>query len=299
MKQHKKIWGFIIILLLIGIGLAGYHRYTRQVNAKHYINSSTPTIFVHGWGSSYRAETQMVNAAKKAGASNSIIRANVSKGGQVKLIGTIAKNAKNPIVEVNLVNNKSANYKKPNDPKYVEEYHQSGIYIKNVVLALQKRYHIHKVNFVGHSMGNLLIAYYLADNANNQRLPKLAHQVVIAGHFNGLMMEDPRSKQAKVNRKTGKPSIMLPEYKGILSLRQTYPRTARVMNIYGDIKDGSHSDSQVPVNSAKSYKYLVGKRAKSYVEHEITGKGAKHSNLHENKQVDQYLINFLWGKGQN
>ncbi|WP_295730439.1 alpha/beta hydrolase [uncultured Limosilactobacillus sp.] len=299
MKQHKKLWDTVIALVVIVIGVFGYRGYARHANAHRYINSSTPSVFVHGWGSSYRAETQMANAAKNAGASNSIIRADVSKNGKVKLIGTIKKNAQNPIVEVNLENNKSANYKKPNDPEYVAEYHRSGIYIKNVVLALQKRYHVKKINFVGHSMGNLLIAYYLADNANNKRLPQLEHQVVIAGHYNGLTMEDPRSMKSKVNSKTGKPSIMLPEYKGILSLRQTYPKTAKVMNIYGDIKDGSHSDSQVPVNSAKSYKYLVGNRANSYVEHEITGKSGKHGNLHENKQVDQYLINFLWSKAQN
>ena len=48
------------------------------------------------------------------------------------------------------------------------------------------------------------------------------------------------------------------------------------------------------VASAQSYKYLINGRAKSYREVEIKGKNAQHSKLHENKEVDKLLINFLW-----
>ena len=55
----------------------------------------------HGGGSSYHAEEHMVNAAKKAGATKTILRANVDKNGKVTLHGTMHKNSINPIVEVN------------------------------------------------------------------------------------------------------------------------------------------------------------------------------------------------------
>ncbi len=299
MKKRNIITAVLILLVVIIVSSFSFSKFNANKQSQKYINSSTPTIFVHGWGSSYHAEEKMVDAAKKAGATNSVIRAEVSPSGKVKLVGTIKQNAKNPIVEVNLQNNKAANYKRPNDPEYVREYHHGGEYVRNVVLALQKQYKVKKINFVGHSMGNLQIAYYIADNANNKSLPKVAHQVVIAGHFNGLRMEDPRSKEAKLSAKTGKPNIMLPEYRGILSLRRTYPTAAKVLNIYGDVGNGTHSDTQVPVNSAKSYRYLVGKRAKSYQEKEIYGKKAQHSRLHNNAQVNRLLINFLWGRKDN
>lgn len=63
--------------------------------------TSTPTLFFHGGGSSYHAEEHMVDAAKKAGVTESVIRAEVSKTGKVTLVGTWAKDAKNPICEVN------------------------------------------------------------------------------------------------------------------------------------------------------------------------------------------------------
>lgn len=66
-----------------------------------------PTFFFHGWGSSVNAEKHMANAAKKAGATNTIVQADVSKNGTVKLNGTIPKSAKNPIIEVNLEDNQS------------------------------------------------------------------------------------------------------------------------------------------------------------------------------------------------
>lgn len=59
---------------------------------------------------------------------------------------------------------------------------------------------------------------------------------------------------------------MDPTYQELLSLRKTFPRETKVLNIYGDLGDGSHSDGDVPVNSAKALKYLLAGRAKSYRE---------------------------------
>lgn len=54
------------------------------------------------------------------------------------------------------------------------------------------------------------------------------------------------------------------DYKQLMKLRQTYPKTASVMNIHGDLQDGTHSDKDVTIHSAKSLKYLVFPRAKHY-----------------------------------
>ncbi|MCT6902010.1 MAG: alpha/beta hydrolase, partial [Lactobacillus sp.] len=81
-------------------------------------------------------------------------------------------------------------------------------------------------------------------------------------------------------------------YRALLNLRKKFPQKAAVLNIYGDM--GSGSDGDVTVNSARSYRYLVSKRARSYQEKEIRGPRAQHSKLHENTQVDRLLVNFLW-----
>lgn len=72
--------------------------------------------------------------------------------------------------------------------------------------------------------------------------------------------------------------------------RTNYPQgQVAVLNIIGNI--GGHTDGTVPNASSLSLKYLVGNRAKSYrVLKKITGKNARNSKLHDNKQVDQVPV---------
>ena len=275
----------IIVILLLGIYFLK-NNYQKENGAS--IRIDTPTLFVHGWGSSYHAEESMVAYAQKHHATNSVIRADVSSTGKVTLIGTIKKRAKNPIVEVNLQNNKSIFAGTNNQ---IATMNKSSNYIKDVIIALQKRYHFKRINLVGHSMGNLQIAYYLHNNATNSHMPHLNKQVSIAGHYNGYIGEQGAPNKTVLNR-AGKPQKMSAGYRELLSLRKNFPQNAEVLNIFGDT--GTGSDGDVTVNSARSYRYLVGKRARSYQEKEIRGSKAQHSKLHENTQVDRLLVNFLW-----
>ena len=146
---------------------------------------------------------------------------------------------------------------------------------------------------VGHSMGNMVITLYLVNNANDKKLPQLKKQVDIAGHFDGILGYD-QPAGLSINQKTGEPNKMTDSFKELLKLRQVYPRQAAVLNLYGDIGNGS--DGRVANISSETLKYLVSGRAKSYQAHRFTGKQAQHSKLHSNAQVDRYLIDFLWRK---
>ena len=285
-KRKAILFSTLIIVILLSSIYFLKNNYQKENGAS--IRIDTPTLFVHGWGSSYHAEESMVAYAQKHHATNSVIRADVSSTGKVTLIGTIKKRAKNPIVEVNLQNNKSIFAGTNNQ---IATMNKSSNYIKDVIIALQKRYHFKRINLVGHSMGNLQIAYYLHNNATNSHMPHLNKQVSIAGHYNGYIGEQGAPNKTVLNR-AGKPQKMSAGYRGLLSLRKKFPQNTDVLNIYGDM--GSGSDGDVTVNSARSYRYLVSKRARSYQEKEIRGPRAQHSKLHENTQVDRLLVNFLW-----
>lgn len=227
----------------------------------------------------------MVNAAKEAGATNTVVRAMVAKNGRVKLVGQIKKGAVNPIVEVNYANNAELDFNK------------HGQWAKNVVVALQKQYHFTSFNMVGHSLGNISLIYYSLQNSHNQRLPKLRKQVDIAGHFAGLNFKGvPASVRQPAGLKLaadGKPNHMNATYRQMTKLRRVLPKNqVAVLNLYGNI--GGHTDGTVPNVASLSLKYLVAPRAKSYREQEFTGKLARHSKLHENPRVDRTLIKFLW-----
>lgn len=286
-KKHKTIIAGTLLLVLLLLAVYIFKNNYQKENGAS-IRIATPTLFVHGWGSSYHAEESMVAYAQKSHATNSVIRADVSPAGKVTLLGTIKKRAKNPIVEVNLQNNKSIFAGLSNQTSATNK---SSNYIKDVITTLQKRYRFNRINLVGHSMGNLQIAYYLRNNATNAHMPHLNKQVSIAGHYNGYVGEQGAPNKTVLNC-AGKPQKMSAGYRGLLSLRKKFPQKAAVLNIYGDT--GSGSDGDVTVNSARSYRYLVSKRARSYQEKEIRGPRAQHSKLHENTQVDRLLVNFLW-----
>jgi uncharacterized alpha/beta hydrolase family protein len=164
MKNNKNRRMVIMIAIICVLVLAGtwlVRAQARQLNSTKYVQSTTPTLFFHGFGSSANAEDHMAKAAQKAGVTKTIIRANVTKQGTVNLVGTIKKGAINPIVEVNFADNRNP------------DYQVDARYAKNVVVALQERYGFKEMNMVGHSMGNMAITFYLVNNANDKKLPQL------------------------------------------------------------------------------------------------------------------------------
>lgn len=99
----------------------------RDNASQQYEKTKVPTLFLHGYGSSHRAEEHMTQAIVKAGVTQNVIRATVSKDGTVKLQGALPQSAYNPLVEVEFEDNKNANYR------------QNGVWLKNVLVKLQKR----------------------------------------------------------------------------------------------------------------------------------------------------------------
>ena len=256
---------------------------TKGLNSRDYIQSSTPTLFFHGYGSSANAEKHMVEAARQAGVTQTIITATVDSHAQVTLKGDIPKDAVNPIVMVEFEDNRNANYA------------QDGEYAAAVVRELQVRYGFKKMNFVAHSMGNMSILFYLLEHAQNEELPQLQKQVNIANHVNGLEGMDLPANLTILDSQMGQPSAMSDSYQKLLGLREIYPQDqVDVLNIYGDFKN--ESDGSVLNVSSRSLKYLVIDNAKSYQEKRVSGPLAQHSQLHENPEVDRLLIDFLWGK---
>ena len=286
MKKKALIFSLLAMLGLVGVG--GWYfisqNQTQAVKAearKTFIQSSRPTIFFHGWGSSSRAERHMANAAKDAGVTKTIIDAKVDKDGRVTLDGSIPKGAINPIVLVNFDNNRGASTRDQGDYAYA------------VVKALQDTYGIKEMNMVAHSYGNVTIVYYMLQHGSDTSLPKLVKQVDIAGHFNGIIgIDEPENITLDDE---GKPSSMRESYQELLSLGNHYPQgQVEILNIYGNT--GKGSDERVTNLSSQSLGYLLKAQVKSYQEKEITGPNGQHSKLHETALVDKPLIAFLWGK---
>lgn len=154
---------FVYVLLAVVLILAGFtwmkQSATTSLNTKDYVQSTTPTLFFHGYASSANAEKHMTNAAVKVGVTKTVIRADVDRDGKVSLTGDIPKGAINPIVQVQYADNRN--------PK------KTGEYAKAVVDKLQSTYGFKKMNMVGHSMGNMSILNYVLENSTDEKAHRL------------------------------------------------------------------------------------------------------------------------------
>lgn len=283
MRFKKGIWFSLIMGLLI---LSGCSRASNQPTKdvhQSYGASYVPTLFFHGYGSSANAEMHMINAAKSAGVTRTVLRATVAQDGHVTWRGQFKPGDHHPLVAVQFTDNRNS------------DYPQDATWAKHVITGLQKSYHVTKFNVVGHSMGNMAIVYYLLANGQNRHLPQLQKEVDIAGHFNGILGVNDEPNRMTLSA-TGKPNKMDHNYQQLLALRQRFPRQVQVLNIFGDLNNGTHSDGRVSNASSQSLKYLVKQRAATYQEHRIVGTEAQHSKLHDNAQVDRLLIQFLWDR---
>ena len=274
-------------LLMAGATVAGtVQQNWAALKSPAKLSTATPTIFVHGMPSSYHSEIKMVRSLIDAGITtpDNVVLATVTNDGQVTFNHYLPAHPHNPIIEVNLQNS------------HERDNHISAAWIKNVVVALQWQYHFSRVNFVSHSSGPLLILCYIMDNANDPQLPRVARLVSLGGAFNGALGKRDRPNTMQLAPDGLPVTRQVKEYRELLPLHGSFPRHIQVLNLYGDLQDGSNSDGRVANNSSRAMRYLVASRARSYREVRVTGAKADHSGLHNNKKVDFYLIRFLYGQ---
>ncbi|PTF74262.1 alpha/beta hydrolase [Staphylococcus chromogenes] len=286
----KRIIGLLILIItvliiaVVVVSLFQKRSHWEEQNKKQYVQEPTPTLFLHGYGGTKNSMKYLINQAEARGVTKDIVVAHVSRDGEVTFDGKISKGATNPIVQIVLDDNTQG------------DLNENALWIRQVLEKLQKDYHVKQFNFVAHSMGNVSFAQYMIDYGRDASLPQLKKEVNLAGTFNGVLGMNEEVNEIQVDR-NGKPSDMNPPYQEFMQLKSIYKdKNIDVLNMYGDLLDGTHSDGRVSNSSSKSLKYLLGDSPKSYQEVKYEGKEAQHSALHENEEVAQQMIRFLWEK---
>ncbi|MFT8845012.1 MAG: alpha/beta hydrolase, partial [Schleiferilactobacillus harbinensis] len=64
MQKRTKLLIVSLSAVIIVLALGGIWFRQRSAGQVQYARTTTPTLFLHGWGSSYHAEEHMTNAAK-------------------------------------------------------------------------------------------------------------------------------------------------------------------------------------------------------------------------------------------
>lgn len=299
-----RLWhtiGILALIVFFFVGAfvwAGHIYQQRHDRTKNYQKTATPTLLMHGWSSSLHAEEPLIKTAVAQRIATEAMVIHVTKTGQLQVEGKLTKRKNNPLVLIQFDNNRVG------EVRYAQG-------LLRIVKYLQRKYEMKEFNVVGHSMGAYAWVYYALKWGASPQLPRLNKMVVLAGPYDGIMNKGHANQPlngplvglwddaAHANRlgKNGRPKIIHPEYQRLLKHRDSFPRQVHVLNIYGDLDDGSASDGLVTVPSVRSLRYLVEDRARSYQEYKISGNLGQHSRLHiDNPEVTEQLTNYLWRK---
>ncbi|WEV45782.1 alpha/beta hydrolase [Streptococcaceae bacterium ESL0687] len=278
--MKKFLLPLLVSCLLILLAYVGYFHYKKS----SYVYDPVPTFYFHGYSGTANSTSSMISYAKKNYGAHKVLTATVSSSGSVKLSGSWDEGTDKPLIQVIVEDNIST------------DMDMLAIWYSNVIEKVKSEHDFESYNTVAHSMGNSGIQYLLIREATNADFPKLNREVVLAAPINGDISLDDHENANSLGE-DGYPKIVNKNYEYYIANIDSFPKNQiDILNIYGNLEDGSDSDGSVTTVAAKSLKYLANKYAKSYEEVEIKGEDAQHSKLHENSQVDKLIGDFLWQK---
>ncbi|GAF41400.1 hypothetical protein FC83_GL002273 [Agrilactobacillus composti DSM 18527 = JCM 14202] len=249
-----------------------------------YNFTATPTVFVHGYHGSFKSERDMMTDIEKMGLGQHELTVTVSPKGKLSFQGHLDTQHHNPLIGVVFQDNTAG------EMAY-------ALWLAKVMRALKRDYHVVQYNAVGHSMGAVAWVLYAQQEQDVGAVPIMAKLVTIAGPFDGILGFGDQVRRNYFLNSQAKPRYQTKLFREMRLNGPRFPTRVPVLNIYGDLNDGTNSDGVVSVVSARSLRYLIKPYAKSYQTVLVTGPNAQHSALHRhNLQVSQAIMNFLWHK---
>lgn len=273
---------FCMSFLLLLTGCNAPKQLLKKAPANANFNN-IPTIFLHGYGGNAGSMQSIINSIESNNFGTAVEVIHVRTNQTLATSGTLTAKLNNPLI--NVVFDDSTN----GNPK------RNATALKAIIETLYQQHHFDRFNIVAHSMGNSTLAEYLLKYHNDKTLPTLNKYVALANVSNSFIggnSGDSNAAKSPLNS-GGQPTIMSNNFKSFKKLHTSFPQGAKVLNIFGNLDDGSNSDGRVPINSAQSLKYLTH-RAKSYREIEFHGNMAQHSKLRQNSAVQKATIQFLF-----
>ncbi len=241
-----------------------------------------PTLFIHGYEGTDYTFNGMLSRFEDEGYGEKQLTLTIQPDGSISETGNWQNDSAVPFIQVLFADNKN------------NEWNQAD-WIKAILVYLKTTYQIEEVNLVGHSMGGVSSFRYLVAYGNEKTQPVVKNFVSIGAPFNDFVTGN--ENQTLEDLKQNGPLVLSGRYSEFSTAIQHYPASTDMLNIVGDIEDGSKSDGTVSLSSSLSIGYLMQSNRRTYHEEIINGKKASHSQLHENETVDEWVIEFLkWRK---
>ncbi len=284
MKRIYWLLGPMLLVIGLLLGFLAQKVDQKQRLAQTYQFTATPTVFVHGYHGSFKSEQNMMADIENRGLGQHQLTVTVSPKGKLSFQGHLDTKDHNPLIGVVFQDNTAGEM-------------ADALWLAKVMRVLKKDYHVVQYNAVGHSMGAVAWVLYAQQVQAVSAVPIMVKLVTIAGPFDGILGFGDEVKRNYFLNAQEKPRYQTRLFRQMKVNGPRFPPRVPVLNIYGDLNDGTNSDGVVSVVSARSLSYLLKPYALSYQEVLITGPKAQHSALHHhNPQVSQAIMNFLWHK---
>ncbi|MDT2771002.1 alpha/beta hydrolase [Enterococcus pseudoavium] len=245
----------------------------------HY--SNVPTVFIHGYEGNSFSFGPLLRRLERADIAKRELTIVVQADGQLSVEGKLENNHDNPTIMVLFAKD------------VTDEITQSQWIDKVMRYLYQQK--ISRVNLVSHSMGGVSALRYLLEYAGD-KTPLTERFVTIAAPFNDLeIAEDTEDIFAYELTENG-PNGETPIYQYFDRAMNKLPANLRVLDVAGDLEDGTESDGVVSIHSAFALRLLFQKHAKSYREVTVKGNSGGHSAITKSDQLEAELVRFIWQK---
>lgn len=283
MKKLAKLFVlFLAFLSVIGLVYYAQIRYfssgalTKQKGVRY---TNTPTVFIHGYQGSSLSFGPLLKQLESENIAKREMTIVVKPDGKLSVEGKLTSNHANPTIMVLF------------SEDVTDEIQQSQ-WIEKVMRYLYQQ-HVTTVNLVAHSMGGVSALRYLLEYAGS-KVPRVAKLVTIAAPFNDLEIAEDTEEVFAYELTEDGPSGRTPIYDYFDRAMNQLPNNLAILNVSGDLQDGSESDGSVSVHSAFSLRFLLQKHTKNYQEVLIKGRSGGHSAITRSRQLRNDLTAFLW-----
>ncbi|ANZ63627.1 hypothetical protein AYR62_05660 [Secundilactobacillus paracollinoides] len=278
--MKKRLWVIAVTILIM---MVGFSQFTdgKQASVKRPLRA-VATLYIHGHHADPGAMNFLMASAAWEDNDHFVVTATVSPKGKVHLSGKWPAGTKHPMVKVLFQNNRTRNYR------------LLRVWLHNVLVTLHHRYGIKRFNVVAHSLGNAAVMNYELANGHKRGLPRLHKYVAIAGNFDGIPGRH-KHQHPNYTMADGLPHWRAPWFKYAYRHRSQFNmRQASILNIYGNLRNGTHSDGKILNASTKSLKPLIQGHIGHYETQEFVGKNVQHRHLRENPRVASRVNRFLF-----
>lgn len=260
---------FVIVFVLVLI--YGTIIYTPNVSkSEEYLES--PTVFIHGYKGTYNSFGNMLKRYENEYRwGRKAFVYHVSSEGKIRVTQLKQRRGEPVYIQVIFENNRAS-------------FADNAKWLAQVLHHMKENYEMDSINLVGHSMGGIISVKCIEDYYDTNKLPLINKLVTIGSPFDGIYNQNyfqiHHDAAANDLRPNSKALTLIKEN------RASFPRNISVLSI------GSIGDIVAVPDSVKALQAIIPKDQL----HEVMINDQKlgHSALHESKEVDFMIHNFLF-----